>query len=152
MKCSIQYSILSEPQNNFSRYVFACWTIPLVFYLKSFTHSYFTSILCFQDQKNAHNHQVAVTTSATDLRVNSPSVVLSNVAKYLVLTNLFSGPVPQVSVYGSSGSSSKIENGKSVQVWNSSRRSESLIIRVTLAIFNVESYYRKECFNTVRTF
>ncbi|XP_052740165.1 zinc finger protein 271 isoform X2 [Bicyclus anynana] len=55
------------------------------------------------------------TTSATDLRVNSAAVnvALSSVAKYWVFTNLFPGPLPQVSVYGLPGT--RIENGKPVQ-------------------------------------
>lgn len=60
------------------------------------------------------------TTSATDLRVNTAAVnvALSSVAKYWVFTNLFPGPLPQVSVYGLP-SGTRIENGKPVQVRNS---------------------------------
>ncbi|XP_041978660.1 zinc finger protein 835-like isoform X7 [Aricia agestis] len=56
------------------------------------------------------------TTSATDLRVNSAAVnvALSSVAKYWVFTNLFPGPIPQVSVYGLP-TSARLENGKPVQ-------------------------------------
>ncbi|CAK1547318.1 unnamed protein product [Leptosia nina] len=56
------------------------------------------------------------TTSATDLRVNSAAVnvALSSVAKYWVFTNLFPGPIPQVSVYGLPANA-RIENGKPVQ-------------------------------------
>lgn len=59
------------------------------------------------------------TTSATDLRVNTAAVnvALSSVAKYWVFTNLFPGPLPQVSVYGLP-SGTRIENGKPVQVHN----------------------------------
>jgi hypothetical protein len=39
------------------------------------------------------------TGTPTDLRVGT-AVALSSVAKYWVLTNLFPGPIPQVSVYG----------------------------------------------------
>lgn len=48
----------------------------------------------------------ASTTVPTDLRVNTTAlnaVALSSVAKYWVLTNLLPGPIPQVSVYGLSG-------------------------------------------------
>lgn len=57
------------------------------------------------------------TTSATDLRVNTAAVnvALSSVAKYWVFTNLFPGPIPQVSVYGLP-TGARIENGKPVQV------------------------------------
>jgi len=39
------------------------------------------------------------TGTPADLRVGT-AVALSSVAKYWVLTNLFPGPIPQVSVYG----------------------------------------------------
>ncbi|XP_069358634.1 zinc finger protein 271-like isoform X4 [Maniola hyperantus] len=65
-----------------------------------------------QQQQQAN---LTPTTSATDLRVNSAAVnvALSSVAKYWVFTNLFPGPLPQVSVYGLP--STRIENGKPVQ-------------------------------------
>lgn len=43
------------------------------------------------------------------------NVALSSVAKYWVFTNLFPGPIPQVSVYGLPAGA-RIENGKPVQV------------------------------------
>lgn len=68
-----------------------------------------------QQQQQATN--LPATTSATDLRVNSAAVnvALSSVAKYWVFTNLFPGPIPQVSVYGLP-TGARIENGKPVQV------------------------------------
>ena len=41
----------------------------------------------------------------SDIRVNAVS--LNNVAKYWVLTNLLPGPVPQVSIYGLGGATSR---------------------------------------------
>ncbi|XP_047995173.1 zinc finger protein 28-like isoform X9 [Leguminivora glycinivorella] len=66
-----------------------------------------------QQQQTAN---LTPTTSATDLRVNSAAVnvALSSVAKYWVFTNLFPGPIPQVSVYGLP-TGTRIENGKPVQ-------------------------------------
>lgn len=76
----------------------------------------------FQSQNQrvqSQQQQVSLpaTTSATDLRVNSAAVnvALSSVAKYWVFTNLFPGPIPQVSVYGLP-TGTRIENGKAVQV------------------------------------
>lgn len=71
------------------------------------------------------------TTSATDLRVNTAAVnvALSSVAKYWVFTNLFPGPIPQVSVYGLP-TGTRIENGKPVQVTN---------IQYFFIIFNLKS-------------
>ncbi|XP_004932522.1 zinc finger protein 569 isoform X7 [Bombyx mori] len=72
-----------------------------------------------QNQRTAQQQQqtnLTPTTSATDLRVNSAAVnvALSSVAKYWVFTNLFPGPIPQVSVYGLP-TGTRIENGKAVQ-------------------------------------
>ncbi|VVC89040.1 unnamed protein product [Leptidea sinapis] len=68
-----------------------------------------------QRVQSGQQQQQAPTTSATDLRVNSAvNVALSSVAKYWVFTNLFPGPIPQVSLYGLPAST-RIENGKPVQ-------------------------------------
>ncbi|XP_022128728.2 zinc finger protein 271 isoform X2 [Pieris rapae] len=69
-----------------------------------------------QRVQSAQQQSITPTTSATDLRVNSAAVnvALSSVAKYWVFTNLFPGPIPQVSVYGLP-TSTRIENGKPVQ-------------------------------------
>lgn len=80
-------------------------------------------LLLFQSQgqrAQASQQQTATltptSTSATDLRVNSAvNVALSSVAKYWVFTNLFPGPIPQMSVYGLPAGT-RIENGKPVQV------------------------------------
>lgn len=71
-----------------------------------------------QQQQQTQNNSLTPTTSATDLRVNSAAVnvALSSVAKYWVFTNLFPGPIPQVSVYGVP-TGARIENGKPVQVY-----------------------------------
>lgn len=68
-------------------------------------------------QQQQSNNNLPPTTSATDLRVNSAAVnvALSSVAKYWVFTNLFPGPIPQVSVYGLPPNA-RLENGKPVQV------------------------------------
>lgn len=70
-----------------------------------------------QQQQQGQTNNLTPTTSATDLRVNSAAVnvALSSVAKYWVFTNLFPGPIPQVSVYGLP-TGARIENGKPVQV------------------------------------
>ncbi|XP_047529360.1 zinc finger protein 420-like isoform X4 [Vanessa atalanta] len=69
-----------------------------------------------QQQQQGQANNLTPTTSATDLRVNSAAVnvALSSVAKYWVFTNLFPGPIPQVSVYGLP-TGARIENGKPVQ-------------------------------------
>lgn len=69
-----------------------------------------------QGAQQQQQGSIPATTSATDLRVNTAAVnvALSSVAKYWVFTNLFPGPIPQVSVYGLPGT--RIENGKPVQV------------------------------------
>ncbi|CAH2980170.1 unnamed protein product [Chilo suppressalis] len=68
-------------------------------------------------QQQQQGSNLPATTSATDLRVNSAAVnvALSSVAKYWVFTNLFPGPIPQVSVYGLP-TGARIENGKPVQL------------------------------------
>lgn len=70
-----------------------------------------------QATQQQQQNNLPATTSATDLRVNSAAVnvALSSVAKYWVFTNLFPGPIPQVSVYGLPAGA-RIENGKPVQV------------------------------------
>lgn len=70
-----------------------------------------------QSTQQQQQNNLPATTSATDLRVNSAAVnvALSSVAKYWVFTNLFPGPIPQVSVYGLPAGA-RIENGKPVQV------------------------------------
>ncbi|XP_047024195.1 zinc finger protein 665-like isoform X6 [Helicoverpa zea] len=69
-----------------------------------------------QASQQQQQNNLPATTSATDLRVNSAAVnvALSSVAKYWVFTNLFPGPIPQVSVYGLPAGA-RIENGKPVQ-------------------------------------
>lgn len=69
-------------------------------------------------QQQQQQTNLTPTTSATDLRVNTAAVnvALSSVAKYWVFTNLFPGPIPQVSVYGLP-TGTRIENGKPVQVF-----------------------------------
>ncbi|KAL0893233.1 hypothetical protein ABMA27_014838 [Loxostege sticticalis] len=70
-----------------------------------------------QTAQQQQGNNLPATTSATDLRVNSAAVnvALSSVAKYWVFTNLFPGPIPQVSVYGLP-TGARIENGKPVQL------------------------------------
>lgn len=81
--------------------------------------SFYYCLLQSQSQRvqSAQQQSITPTTSATDLRVNSAAVnvALSSVAKYWVFTNLFPGPIPQVSVYGLP-TNARIENGKPVQV------------------------------------
>ncbi|XP_075973746.1 uncharacterized protein LOC142975011 isoform X7 [Anticarsia gemmatalis] len=72
-----------------------------------------------QSTQQQQQNNLPATTSATDLRVNSVNsaavnVALSSVAKYWVFTNLFPGPIPQVSVYGLPAGA-RLENGKPVQ-------------------------------------
>lgn len=81
-------------------------------------HSFCTHTVLFQSQgqraqaAQQQTTSLTPTTSATDLRVNSAvNVALSSVAKYWVFTNLFPGPIPQVSVYGLP-TGARIENGK----------------------------------------
>ena len=56
------------------------------------------TIFIYQEATHAAALQRHTGTPA-DLRVGT-AVALSSVAKYWVLTNLFPGPIPQVSVYG----------------------------------------------------
>jgi hypothetical protein len=54
----------------------------------------------FMHQESTHPAALQRHTGTpADLRVGT-AVALSSVAKYWVLTNLFPGPIPQVSVYG----------------------------------------------------
>lgn len=94
------------------------------YFLRFFFSSWDTNFAWLQSQsqrvqaaQQQQQNNMPATTSATDLRVNSAAVnvALSSVAKYWVFTNLFPGPIPQVSVYGLPAGA-RIENGKPVQV------------------------------------